>query len=467
MPAEIDSSLRINIFPLEYESNANLYVDTVYLDNPFLLGNEKVVLSVGISNTGNNDATDVPIKVFLNEIQASNAAVDVPAGSRVVQNFDLGFNLSEINTGRISIEDYPVTFDNDFYFIIDVGRTVNILEIKSQEEVTAIESVYGNADLFSFQTFSFTNIDYSQINQSDLVILNELDLIDPSLSILLNNYVQAGGTVVIIPSTNTVVDSYQTVMAGRSIVKADTLFRQTLAAPDLNNPFYQNIFEEQRTNIAMPEATQVLSWGFDRTALLTFRSGAPFLARYSNQGSFYWFSGPLDDTSSGFQNHALFVPVMYKIAFGSKNIEVELYQTVDEDIIRLPVDSISQTTIVKLKGSESEFIPSQRISSGSLYIELPPENISPGFYDMMAEQRKLSTIAFNYNSKESKLNQYTLSELDTIFADKSNIGIFQASSESEFSNTLRKQYKGTPLWKYALILALLFLLAEVLLIRFL
>jgi len=462
-----DSSLRVNLFPLEFESYSNLYIDSIFLENPFLIGNEKVVLSVGISNSGNTDAANVPIKVFLNQVQASNATLNVPAKSRIVQNFDLGFNLSSLNTGRISIEDYPVTFDNDFYFTIDIGKKVSVMEIKSQPDVTAIESVFGNVDLFNYQSYSFTNIDYSQINQSDLVILNEVENIDPSLSILLGNFVDGGGSLVIIPAAYPDIQSYQALAKNRQLSMIDSVYRQTLGAPDLNNPFYQNIFEENQANIAMPEATRVLSWGSDRTAILSFRSGSPFLSKYSSKGNNYWFSGPLDDQSSGFQNHALFVPVMYKIAFGSKNIDNNLYYAVDESLIRLPVDSISQNTIVKLKSDESEFIPSQRISSGSLFIELPPENIDPGFYDVMADSRKLTTLAFNYDSKESKLDQYNINELDTIFVANDIINVFNANSEAGFTNALKKQYKGTPLWKYALILALMFLLAEVLLIRFL
>lgn len=462
-----DSTIRINVFPLEFESNSNLFVDSVYLENPFLLGNEKIVLSVRISNSGNIDANDVPIKIFLNEIQTSNATLNVPAGSTIVQNFDLGSNLETINTGEISIEDYPVTFDNDFYFTIDIRRKVVIMEIKTNPEVTAIESVFGNDAIFNFKSFAFTNIDYSQINQSDLVILNELDEIDPSLSVLLRNFRDAGGTVVIIPSENPDISTYQTLITGRQVNKMDTLFRQTLAAPDLDNPFYQNVFEERQTNIAMPEATQVLLWGTDRTAILRFRSGLPFLSELAGNGTSYVFSGPLDDLNSGFQNHALFVPVMYKIAFSSKNIENSLYYSVNQSSLVLPVDSISQTTIIKLQSEERELIPSQRVFSGSLYLELPPENIAPGFYRIMAGNRELTTLAFNYDSRESKLDQYILNELDTIFAQNRSINVFSASGGDDFTSTLKKQYKGTPLWKYALILALCFLLAEVFLIRFL
>jgi hypothetical protein len=48
-----------------------------------------------------------------------------------------------------------------------------------------------------------------------------------------------------------------------------------------------------------------------------------------------------------------------------------------------------------------------------------------------------------------------------------NISIFEAASADAFSNEIKERYLGKPLWKYALMLALFFLLVEVLLIRFL
>jgi hypothetical protein len=48
-----------------------------------------------------------------------------------------------------------------------------------------------------------------------------------------------------------------------------------------------------------------------------------------------------------------------------------------------------------------------------------------------------------------------------------NISIFDSAATGSFSNEIKERYLGTALWKYALLLALAFLLAEVLLIRFL
>lgn len=466
-PENPDTLYHINIVPLELEHSANLFVDSIFLKNPFTPGNEKIELTVVIKNTGNEDVIDVPIKIFLNDIQTSNAILDIPASARVEQHFDLGFDLQDISKGRISLEDYPVTFDNDFYFTINIGDVINILEIKSSTTATAIEKVYANTKLFNFKTFRFTNVDYSQIAVVDLVILNELEILDPSIRVLLTNYLNTGGTIVLIPPVNPDMDSYSQFITGRSIIFPDSLYQESLAPPDLTNPFYENVFEEVHGIIAMPESTQVLEWGADRNALLSFRNGKPFLSGIITAGNLFVFASPLNDVYSEFQNHAVFVPVMYKIAFGGKKEQARLYYSVNQPIIRIAVDSLAQNTIIKLVEVERELIPAQRISSGSVLLELPSEIIGPGFYDVMAGSKKLGTVAFNLDRRESLPEQYSQDDIQQLFAGKNKITIFNAGDQKDFANTVTKLYKGTPLWKYAIIFALIFLLVEVAFIRLL
>ncbi len=463
---EIDSNFNVNIFPLDFESYSNLYVDSVYLNNPFILGQDKVTLTVSVKNTGLDDMFDIPIKVFINGIQNSNVTFNVPSGTRSEIEFDLGFDLGVLTAGRVSIEDYPITFDNDFYFTLDKGNRIDILEIRSTINNTSVGSVYGNAELFNFKSFNVSNIDYSQIDLADLVVINEIVNIDPSLSILLNKYTSQGGSLVVIPAPVPDISSYQSIIAGRQLVGADSVFRDELAGPDVSNPFYENVFEEVSLSIAMPGVTRVLGWGTDRTALLRFKSGIPFLSKLIGRGSVYLFGGPLNDSYSGFQNHALFVPVMYKIAIYSRQDFSRLYYSMDEPIVDIRIDSVNQNSIVKMQRGENQFIPSQQLISGMMTLELPDEILSAGFYDILLDNRSISTIAFNLDNRESNLEQLPIQSLDVLNSN-GNVSIFQTSNERDFATVVRKQYEGTPLWKFAIILALVFLMTEILLIRFL
>jgi hypothetical protein len=102
-----------------------------------------------------------------------------------------------------------------------------------------------------------------------------------------------------------------------------------------------------------------------------------------------------------------------------------------------------------------------------LYLEVPQFAASTGFYTILHQKDTLDVVAFNLNREESLLDPCTDAERQTFFASRRNVSLFQATSGDAFSNEIKERYLGTPLWKQALILALVFLLAEVLLIRFL
>jgi hypothetical protein len=119
-----------------------------------------------------------------------------------------------------------------------------------------------------------------------------------------------------------------------------------------------------------------------------------------------------------------------------------------------------------LKG-EQEIVPDQRVVNEQVFLEIPKFSMSQGFYQVLSGTDSVGLIAFNLDKAESLLDQFSGTEIKTQMGDGSNIGIFEATSAEAFSNEIKERYLGKPLWKYALMIALFFLLAEVLLIRFL
>jgi hypothetical protein len=226
------------------------------------------------------------------------------------------------------------------------------------------------------------------------------------------------------------------------------------------------VFEERSASIAMPRATRILEWGADRSAILRFKNDKPFLSRFDQQGVLYLLASPLNQTYTDFYNHALFVPVMYRIAAGSLKNENRLYHTLNEDFITLRLDSLPPDESVTLKGAQ-EVVPAQRKLKDQVLLEIPKFSMTQGFYHVLAQDDTVSLLAFNLDKSESLLDQFTGSEIKNQMGNGENISIFEAASTEAFSNEIKTRYLGKPLWKYALMISLFFLLVEVLLIRFL
>lgn len=463
-----DSTHRWHLVPVEFTSVSNVFVDTAYLENPFAAGGEKKILTVKVRNDGATEVDQLNLKLSINGIQAGTALVNIPSSGTTETSFDLASGLTGLNKGHVTFNDFPVSFDNEFFLALNFTDKINIIEIKESNAVTPIQSVFGNAQVFNFKSYSVNNFNYSLLSQAELVVVNGLNKIDVSLGQTLKNYIsQAGGTLLFIPGSSPDIISYQQ-FTGLNNLKISTVKAplSELDKPDFTNPFFENVFEERSTSLAMPKAVKFLDWGIDRSAILQFKNDQPFLSRIDQGGKLYLLASPLQLSYTDFFNHGLFVPVMYRVAASGKKNDSRLYYNLKENFVRVKLDSAQDDQPLRLAGNQ-EVVPAQRKVNNEIYLDIPKFSINQGFYNIVSKNDTINLIAFNLDKAESLLDQYSGNEIKNQMGNGSNITIFEAGSADAFSNEIKARYLGKPLWKYALMLALFFLLAEVLLIRFL
>ncbi len=456
-----DSLTQIRLVPLVLENYANVFVDSVFLDNPFAIGGEKNTLRVRLRNSGKKSVEGLAVKLSLNGVQAAATLVNIGPDSFTEVPFDIASGLKGNNRAKVTFSDYPISFDNEFFFTLNYTRKLNVVEIKSTALPTFIEKVFGNKAIFTFKSFATSNVDYSFLTNADLVVLNGIDRIDEALSSAIDLYKKSFGAIMVVPGAHAEIASYQKFLA-LPITKSVQSEPTELDKPDLQNPFFANVVEDKNLPIAMPHATALLDWGIDRSAILKFKTNKPFLSQFNK---IFVLACPLEKTFTDFFNHALFVPVMYRIAASGKKTEQALYYPLSLSTIMLLSDSITWEEPVKLIGDQ-EFVPSQRKTNGHLLLTLPKNAVLAGFYTVVNKKDTIGLVAFDADKKESMLQQMTGEEARAVLGGR-HISVFNAKTSARFGREIKERYLGTPLWKYAIVLALTFLLAEILLIRFL
>ena len=462
-----DSIISNYLLPITFSSIANLYIDSVYVDNPFDIEVNKSKVNVVLKNSGKQPIIEAILKLYLNDQQISSKSVDLDAKSSSVVSFDVVYKFAQQNKARFSLEDYPITFDNDFYFNLNAQQPLKIIEIRGQTEVEAIEKVYANRTLFDYQLMPEGNINYSQINEADLVVLHELGQLSPSLANQLFEFKKSGGKIMIIPSESFNPTEYN-LLVGTSIEALEVNDDQSLLSlqrPDLSHPFYANIFENTNVAFTMPVVKNILSWKRLNT-LLKVSSGEPFLSYHDDQGIVYIFSSPLALKYTDLTQQAIFVPVMYKIASHKSQNSRALYQNLDELNMQVKLDTIITDAIYKLKQDEQELIPDQLISGDELFMEIPKNKIKSGFAELIINQQLQQVIAFNNARQESNPDQWSREELEAIANSNSQLNLLNTTEAANFATEMKDRYQGIHLWKFAIAFALLFLFIEMLIIRF-
>ncbi len=462
-----DSTQRYFMVPLAFTSTANVFIDSVYLKNPFLIANDQNNIEIVMQNTGSEQVRDLVISLSLDDRQIANAGINIPAKGSATTNISLNFPLEGINPAKLSFEEFPVAFDNDFYFNLNLSQKVSILEIREEPENSVISKVYANDLLFNFQSYLVDNLDYSNINQANLVILNALEQMPASLVGLLQDFISDGGSLVIIPHQQPDLVSIQQLATWSDTQAYSDTTWIALESPRFNHPFFSNIFEEQGNQaITMPRVKNVIKWSASRGEnLLISKAGIPYLSS-DYRGRIYLLGTPLDDDYSNLAQHAVFVPVMYKVAALSKAFDRSLYYTTDQQVIKVTLDSLNGNELFKLDNGTEQIIPNQRVQGQDLFLEVPSDIIQPGFYQLKSDDQLVGLLPYNNNREESILDQYQYEELQQLLGSD-NVKIMDEDQFNDYTTQVVEARSGTPLWKYALILALVFLLTEVLLIRFL
>lgn len=462
-----DSTQNYFFVPLIFNNTANIFIDSVYLKNPFLVANDQNSIEIRMRNTGDQAVKDLVISLAINDKQIANAGIDLPAAGSGITTINLNFPLEGNNPAKLSFEEFPVAFDNDFYFNLNLSQRVSVLEIKSDPSPTSVAKVYANTKLFDFESYHINNLDYTSVGQADLIVINSINKLPGSLINRLVARTKSGGHLLVIPGTDPDLSEIQSLAPFANLTLNKDSSWVPLEAPSIQHPFFRDIFEDQGIqSISMPRVKHTIKWNSQRgDNFLVAKNGVPYLSS-DYRGQVYLFATPLIQEYTSLPQHAIFVPVMYKIAALSKAFDRKMYFTTDEQVIKLTLDSLNGNELFTMSNGDEEIIPDQRTLGRDLYLEVPSDVIRPGFYYLRSPAGLLEVISYNNNRRESLLDQYTEKEL-TGMLESSYVSILDEESFNQFTERILQARSGLPLWKYAVFLALIFLVMEVLLIRFL
>jgi hypothetical protein len=453
---------------------------------PYLAPPNNVMLdSIWIEqNSARGENTDLRIRLFaIGNVQEVNLAleskgqligtqqVEMEENSTVVLDFPVKrFSNSSSRTFQITLEGDQLDFDNEFYFSVLNQDRLKVLSLSAGSQNEMINTIFENEELFEFQSESLNNFSFQDLDEYDLVLLHLGDELNNFAASALKTYATGGNSLVIIPENNFDQFSFleEVGFANVSPINQTSQKAVRLETPDIQNPFFKNIFSSMEGELSMPESELFMKWNSGQN-LLSFANSYPFLGLNGREENIFAFSVPLNEGYTNFTRHGIFLPILYKIAFSGKKENQVQYSYLDEAIINLTIPDLSSGDIFKLRQDEQELVPDQRISGNKLRLILPQEDIRSGFYDVINSKTEVEVaqLGLNYPKSESRSSYYTRSELQSLFQDRSNIVILDSYDFSSIDDYIAETKKGFPLWKYFLVLALLSLLGEVLIIRFL
>lgn len=418
----------------------------ISLDSAFISPVSSSTLELTVSLSGMEDGS-IPVSLYNNDRLVAKTAAEFNSSNQSTLSFTLP--QDEKLLGRISIVDNNLGYDNNLYVSLNLGEKVRVLTV-NEAPVEFLERVFTD-DEFELTSSTLEQLNFGAIDNYDLVVINQVRTLSQALRNTLNSFNNGGGSVLIIPSSDLDIASYNAFLASwdiqiESLLTGDT--RITTIA--FNHPLFANVFEEKVTNFQFPSVSERLAVNTALAPILAYQNGEPFLV--GRNGKFF-FTAALDAENSNFKSSPLIVPTLYGIGKQSLALPELYYQLGSQVDVDVTV-SLTADEILKIVQEEYEFIPLQQAfpNKVSLKFSEPPDR--DGIFAILKDRDTLRYLSINYPRSESAL---VYEDIPQIF----NIG----SLESVF-NEIENTGKVTALWKWFVILALVFILAEVLIQKF-
>lgn len=475
----IDSDTLVNLYliPVGLNAISNIYIDSCWFVTPYRTLNSNEQLAVKITNRSKEDLSDLPVQLYINDTLRTIGNISMNAYSSEDVVLSYSNTTKGIVRGRIQIDDYPISFDNNFYFNYSIAEKINVLEIFKSSSNKYLETVFADDFYITYTSTNIGAIDYSAFETQNLIIVNEVDKIESGLEFELYNYIQNGGTVLFIPSFQSEINTYNSLFAKMNVGEfiAIDSNKVSLRNIDFNNHIYADVFTKKEDQILLPFVLKY--WDFKYTSkssthtIVALENNRPFILRTPvNNGAVYVIVCPADLKYSNFVKHPIFVSGLYNIALFT-NTSGDIYKTLGNNVrFEFPKISTDKTMYtISSVDHNLEFIPeySHNIVNNTTYIQTGTHISEAGTYYLNHNKEIVSAVSLNFDRSESNLDFYSSDELNDIAISNKlfNVSVLNKAPEL-LKDQIKKQKNGLQLWKLMVLLVLIFLLIEVLLLKF-
>lgn len=435
------------LVPMRPQTVDNISLDSMYVSSK---NADETTFNVILKNFGKHQE-EIQLSVFNGLNLLLRKTVRPEIGVPATIKFSLP--VEPVEKGRLSIGDNGLSFDNELFFSINPTKATNVVVIGS-EKSNFLRRIFTEPE-FSFNSFSEGNVDFNLLSRANLVILDEPVSLSQPLITELQKLHQEQVLLAVIPSAEAELDAYNSFLRGLGLPILTEKVKQERLITDISfsHPLYRQVFDEEVSNFQYPSVQEYFRTNRNSRPVLGFNNGEAFLMEEDN---IYLFSAPLNKDNSNFQGSPLIVPTFYNMGNLAVSTEQLYYVLGEEQVISLPV-SLQQDNILKLVSGDYSFIPRQQSFQNKVHLFLE-ENIDlAGHYQVLKDSTIIKTLALNLDRDESNPRYRELNSPE---------GFRVQRDIPQMIEEIRSSEEVAVLWKWFVIFALVFLLTEMLILKF-
>ena len=363
----------------------------------------------------------------------------------------------------LNVNDAAVRFDDTFRIAARSAPNLSVLVLYEGQPNPYILAAFRAYNGFKLNQVDIHNAPAS-CKEYNLIILSGVTTINDALGKTIGAALQQGQSIAIFPGkTNDLAKLNGGLKyAGDIEIKGVDTSVQSASTLQQGSEIVKDLFEKLPENIQLP----VANWHYIVTAglnanqqsILSFRSGDPFLARYTqSKGKLYICATAADQQSGNFTASYFFVPFIYQMAIQAHSGDIYAITSGRQTPVYISLNNADERNMVHVYGNGTDMIPPQRPNTGGLDVFVDQAVRLPGFYPLVAKGSDTVLVAINADRQESLLDKRSISDLRKEWKN-TNIKWLELTDSGLLVK--RRDWGSFPLWKVCVILAIIMLVAE-------
>ncbi|MDE0978794.1 MAG: BatA domain-containing protein [Flavobacteriales bacterium] len=477
-----DTNAQWHFIPEFASTSPNIWIDSIWFEEPLQIAGRPASLRIRLQHNARQPVEGIPMHLNIQGERVGAGTFHLLPGLPTDTALRFTHGLAGLHRGRITIEDAPIQFDDDLYFGYDVRDEIHILHITddaNSEASQSIERVFQSADnLYRLRTV--TTWSPRELEGEHLVLVSGVSSPSSGLIQTLASFVDRGGSVCYMPDRQSSDPQFFQAFDGRSTGSWISV-SDRVSTLQTSHPFFTGVFDSQPERLNLPTISEL--WHRETSAreevLATTLLGHSFFSRLPHgKGTVYFLATSPEPSCSNVTRHALWVPLLLRMAEQSKATPVMwgiIGQKSPINVAAEPddIESVSLSgpiatapTIDQTISNEPNWLPETRVIQGRTSIQIGNLNLDPGHYRVNFGARNIALFGINQNRIESDHRAFSVLDFQAQWTEWnwSHVDVVQASAAA-LSDAINQLEKGNPVWFLFMYIALFALFVESFLLR--
>jgi len=486
--ALLPDELLVRLIKLNERAVGNVAITDVAVESRIVEPGRPVRVSARVTNYGERAVENYVSSVFLDGQRVAQSTVSIPSGGTVEAQFTATAAEAGWVAGTIVGEPDDFSTDDERHFTLHVPQERRLLIVRGDDaNVEYLQLALSSDPARERAVFHTTTIGEAQLPNQLLETFHAVALVGVSSFssgevAMLSKYVEQGGGLLIFPGATVDLSDYDVLLSalggGRvtgMIGAAESETRAaTIARIEFEHPIFEGVFDQETLERGQGVEQFGVSFGIEyepsagtEQTLIALSSGGPFMQemRHGGGGALLFAVAP-DPGWSDFPVRGLFVPLLYRSVFYVSAGE----QAGGEQLVvgrpgEIRLSGVARDADVRLRSpGGDEILPEIRNLFGALLLQTNEQIVEAGVYDVLRDDQIVRRVAYNLGQDESDLGTYDANEatarLSTALDRNVTLISGREARSADIERTIQAARTGAELWNVLLLLALLFLAAE-------